>query len=127
METKKLTCCDIRIGDYVYSTFSDKPCKVQAIELSEHGYGSVRVTGVDGIKDIVSLSPIPLTAEVLEKNGFIKYLWDIYRLPKTDVSIEHIGSLFYLRISNIRLFAIKSVSHLQHLLRDFNVDKEIVL
>jgi hypothetical protein len=70
METKKLTCSDLMVGDYVYSTFSDKPCKVQAIELTEHEYGSVRVTGVDGVKDIVSLSPIPLTAEILEKNGF---------------------------------------------------------
>ena len=72
-------------------------------------------------------SPIPLTAEVLEKNGFIKYLWAIYRLPKTDVSIERISRLFYLRISNERLCEIKSVSHLQHLLRDFGIDKEITI
>lgn len=128
METKKLTCCDLMVGDYVYSTFSDKPCKVQAIELSQHGYGSVWVTGVDGVKDIVSLSPIPLTAEILMRNGFVKGILGIYCLPNTDLAVEVTAyGKMYLRYSACQLCEIKSVSHLQHLMRDFGIDKEIVL
>lgn len=121
METKKLTAKDLMVGDYVYRP----DCYDKVVEVRKD-----TILGSDplrGLIPITDLQPIPLTAEVLEKNGFIKYLWDIYRLPKTDFSIEYTGGLFILRISNERLCEVKSVSHLQHLLRDFNVDKEIVL
>lgn len=62
---------ELMIGDWVYSSFSDIPCKVQYLELLESGYGSVKTSNVDGIKDIASLSPIPLIPEILEKNWFI--------------------------------------------------------
>lgn len=64
---------ELTIGDWVYSSFSDIPCKVQYLELLESGYGSVKTSNVDGIKDIASLYPIPLTPEILEKNGFTRY------------------------------------------------------
>lgn len=62
------------IGDWVYSSFSDIPCKVQLLELRESGCGSVKTTNVEGLKDIASLSPILLTPEILEKNGFEKII-----------------------------------------------------
>ena len=61
---------ELMVGDLVYSSFSDIPCKVQYLELRESGYGSVKTSNVDGIKDIASLYPIPLTPEIIEKNGF---------------------------------------------------------
>jgi hypothetical protein len=136
METKKLTCCDIMVGDYVYSTFSDKPCKVQEVKLSEHGYGSVRVSGVDGVKDIVSLSPIPLTAEILEQNGLKNYeeypeykiktneyeIWVIFDEPQNCVHIEKYDK----GIPTIYHSKILFVHELQHALRICGVDKEIV-
>lgn len=141
MEKKKLTCCDIMVGDYVYSTFSDKPCKVQAIELSEHGYGSVRVTGVDGVKDIVSLSPIPLTSEILERNG-IKWLMSepsgnrTYRCNEPPISCTFIPDRgWYMSagpVGSSKLpFAVFSMAYyvheLQHALRFCGInDKEIV-
>lgn len=63
---------ELMIGDWVYSTFSDKPCKVIGIEQYESEYVNVKVTNVTGAKDINSLFFIPLTAEILEKNGFEK-------------------------------------------------------
>ena len=62
---------EIQIGDWVYSTFSKLPCKVTYLKLHESGYASVETTNVVGVKDIASLSPIPLTPEILEKNGFL--------------------------------------------------------
>lgn len=134
METKKLTCCDLMVGDYVYSTFSDKPCKVQAIELSEHGYGLVRVTGVEGVKDIASLTPIPLTAEILEKYGFKKHRDIFYRLA---VHIDEFnGFMFTLGRDFDGVFCLQSnlfvrfafVHEIQHALRRCGIDdKEIII
>jgi hypothetical protein len=134
METKKLTAKDLMIGDWVNSTFSDKPCKVQAIDLSEHGYGSVRVTGVDGVKDIISISPIPLTAEILEKNGWSKpasgRVWDTSNV--TSFVLEEIddGSFevtTYTCSDWGGLCKIHYVHQLQNLLHACHEDKEIVL
>ena len=61
---------ELMIGDWVYSTFCDKPCKVIGIEQYESEYANVKVTNVTGAKDINSIYFIPLTAEILEKNGF---------------------------------------------------------
>jgi hypothetical protein len=73
------------------------------------------------------IEPIPLTVETIEKNGFIKGICDIYHLPQVDFDVEFANDLFYFRMTERRLCEIKSVSHLQHLLRDFGIDKEIVL
>lgn len=61
---------ELMIGDWVFSSFSELPCKVTYLKLHESGYGSVEITNVEGVKDITSLSPIPLTEAILEKNGF---------------------------------------------------------
>ena len=133
MKTKKLTCCDLMVGDWVYSTFSNKPCKVQAIELSEHEYCSVQVTGVDGVKDIVSLSPIPLTAEILEKNGWYiptNSCWwhnneiDFYLVGYTngDFGIYTDGDSEFSDLCRIN-----HVHELQNLYRICRFNKEIVL
>lgn len=129
METNKLTAPDIMCWDY----FRYKDGTIVRIarvgDISPMDAPIYCHTQLEGYFpcQLADISPIPLTAEILEKIGFLKSLWEIYRLPKTDFSIEHTGGLFILRISNERLCEVKSVSHLQHLLRDFNVDKEIVL
>ena len=43
---------ELMIGDWVYSTFCDKPCKVVGVEQYESGYANVKVTNVSGAKDI---------------------------------------------------------------------------
>lgn len=81
---------ELMIGDWVYSAFSDIPCKVQLLELRESGYGSVKTTNVDGLKDIASLSPIPLTPEILEKNGFTHSFGDsdFYDYEKWEKKVD---------------------------------------
>lgn len=129
METKKLTYCDLVVWDYMKYKDGTIVRIARVGDISPMDAPIYCHTQLEGYFpcQLADISPIPLTAEILEKIGFLKSLWEIYRLPKTDFSIEHTGGLFILRISNIRLFAIKSVSHLQHILRDFNLDKEIVL
>jgi hypothetical protein len=55
------------------------------------GYIEVGVTGVLGLKDVASLTPIPLTQEILEKNGFeLKNynIFEYYREAAIKYSLE---------------------------------------
>ena len=79
---------ELSVGDWVYSSFCEQPCKVTHIAYTEHGYSDVGVENVVGLKDFASLTPIPLTAEILEKNGFIEIVEDIYKCCVGEVYIE---------------------------------------
>lgn len=59
---------NLMIGNLVYSTFSQEPCRIVCIEQYPSEYCMVKVDKVVGIKDIVSLSEIPLTDEILSNN-----------------------------------------------------------
>ena len=141
---------ELRLGDYVYSTFSNKPCKVIKLESSPEGYGSVCVDGVSGRKDVTSLTPIPLTAEILEKNGYERvpqpecanpYHWMMEKYEE-----ESEGLLFRIKAFNNPFHGmfvsidnpsacetisfgkqIKFVHELQHALRLCEIEKEVVL
>ena len=67
---------ELMIGDWVYSAFtiSELPCKITCLKNHEGEYTSIETTNVIGVTDIASLSPIPLTTEILEKNGFKPYI-----------------------------------------------------
>ena len=132
----------LMIGDWVYSAFAEYPCKVEGIELTESGYAFVKVGGVDEYKSIESLSPIPLTPEILEKNGFaIKAKWaqignfgdsplimwhfvddPILRDYKTELEVHQNNTgKVHVRIP------CEYVHELQHALRLCNIEKTIVL
>ena len=139
---------ELMVGDLVYSTFCDKPCKVVGIEQYESEYAVVKVTNVSGAKDIQSLTPIPLTPEILEKNEF-NILRDAYgmsdpfwsysnRSVLVDVTIIRTNNVkvidwFNVKISTrndikqISFCGVKYVYQLQHALRLCGIEKEIVL
>lgn len=120
---------ELMIGYWVYSTFCDKPCKVVGVEQYESGYANVKVTNVSGAKDINSITPIPLTPEILEKNGFIKYT-DFYMWKEESSEPVHLDNYnedgWRLRINcdNIPCEC-KYVHQLQHALRLCGIDKAI--
>lgn len=124
----KIDIRDLRVDDLVYSSFSKTPCKVTEIRLNESGYGVCKITGVDGHKDVASLSPIPLTEEILIQNGFPEDEWH-GSFP------EDKNGLLYIVLSFNEIFwdfngcriELKSVHQLQNLLRDLGIEKEIVL
>lgn len=117
---------EIQIGDWVYSTFSKLPCKVTYLKLHESGYASVETTNVVGVKDITSLSPISLTPEILEKNGFIEESRDCYGKPlQYCVLIDGL----WIDITGENYFEgeLKFVHQLQHALMVCEIEKEIIL
>ena len=90
-----------------------------------------------GLIPIVDLQPIPLTAEILEKNGLKNYeeypeyklktneyeIWAIFDEPQNCVHIEKYNK----RIPTIYHNKILFVHELQHALRLCGIDKEITL
>ena len=126
---------EIQIGDWVYSTFSKLPCKVTYLKLHESGYASVETTNVVGVKDIAPLSPIPLTPESLEKNGFKQIGEKFTRGEIDDDLIEIIPTInnsYRIKVSVADLMVSCSIwgSHvhqLQHALRLCGIEKEIIL
>ncbi len=117
---------ELMIGDWVlYNEFIDKTKNkpVKIARLSKH-----KEEG-----DISSYSPIPLTAEILEKNGFIlidekdkyyrwKYAEGVY------VNVDFKSEEPYVYISNRCYFAspvCRYVHQLQHALKMCGINKEI--
>lgn len=123
----KIDIKDLRVGNLVYSSFTKTPCKVTEIKLDESGYGVCKVTGVDGYKDVASLSPIPITSDICDQvnDGHVILLWD-------DKKFEETGETWYeLDIFGIPdktiCINIQYVNQLQNLLRDLGIEKEIII
>lgn len=91
-----------------------------------------------------NIEPIPLTEEILEKNGFKKKVWREYR--ETDIITYAIGGGFFIEVtvgeywlvdncsdSNDGYYTsnwivkVEYIHKLQHLMRDLEIEKEIVL
>lgn len=137
----KIDVRDLRVGNWVYSSFSETPCKVNEVRLHDSGYGSCKVTGVDGYKDVASLSPIPLTGEILEKNGIKKLVIQTFEvtyccntpyisctffklLKYWLVTVGPAGSKKYPYTESS---GIKYVHQLQNILHDAGIEKEIAI
>ena len=132
---------ELQIGDWVYSTFtlSKLPCKVTYLRLHESGYGSVETTNIIGVKDITSLSPILLTPEILEKNGFERapQVSDIEPFDTDEEGNKHYSynktfwgwlqpdNIFCIPANGMGWLYLKYVHQLQHALRLYGISKEI--
>ena len=126
MATLKIS--DLSVGDWVRWKVYDKTYDICISQITD-----ILVRGVhDGIEygmKITQMSPIPITAEILEKNGFEKVaIGNIYR-HESDIEITLYGDGWWHTISldEYSLHKINGVHQLQHLLRLFGVDKEINL
>ena len=128
---------ELMIGDWVI--FGDEPLKVQHIynngyddivaEIVEDGTNEYGV--YEEIKDVpvVYCSPIPLTPEILEKNGFIKVnsqRYD-YGCPDTDcyVKVNPKKNMIHVngRNANSNLYSHSFVHELQRALRLCGLDE----
>lgn len=127
---------EIMVGDWIM--FPNSIEKVQEVSFVE-GKGYCASFSASATLFPIStdlLKPIPITPEILEKNGFLiyddaYYLWenakeDIVRLYTDDnhtwflyMCSDICGHIDYLEINNVH--------ELQHALRLCKIDKEIVL
>ena len=137
---------DLMIGDWVCCT-DPTPFKIEAITIIDF---PEYVTGNDGFDvEIADLQPIPLTTEILEKNGFKELMnesevsaarfgrkpeptgvWQ-YGFGQFD-SVAYVPEQSFLRIKFMEgcqadIANIKYVHELQHALRLCGIEKEINL
>lgn len=128
---------DLSIGDWVRDS-NGIIAKVRGIENWDDGY-ILNVQTVSG--SICALSatgalPIPLTPEILERNGFVRK--DKYRFVNIDMlsTVEKYGTKYYdyhniykkgkiYRPIRVGVDNIKYVHELQHAMRLAGIEKEI--
>jgi hypothetical protein len=138
---------DLMIGDWVYITepddFHGYIGKV-VITNAETNYIAVRIPNMH-LHDVFveDLQPIPLTVEILEKNGCKKWTWHNY--PHENVATYAIGDGIQVEVTKKDGFwlvdncsdsgdygyesnwiaNVNYVHKLQHLIRDLEIEKEI--
>lgn len=130
----QLKISDLSVGDWVQDKEGSTTAKVLGIEQwADDYYLNVRVNGVD-VGNVLAEGafPIPITPEILEKNGFEVYddaarleldrphsLWLFKEKEGWDLHLPSGEQHINLRIEHIH--------QLQHVLRLAGVEKEIEL
>lgn len=125
---REMKVCELMIDDWVLDKKTNRPYKI---------------IGTNDLLFHNDYSPIPLTAEILEKNGFKKQYgndWCYYKYKDDDTSKESLYLILY-GIDSLYLeiaaftnasgeynrMGVCYVHELQHALRLCNIDKEIKL
>jgi hypothetical protein len=117
-----LSINEIMVGDWVYIT--DYPMKKEAKQVKPEHL----------LRSLVTFEPIPLTPEILKKNGFETHpsnlrmflAHDDYRLCYYLNSSNHFTSFNNIDGSLVQK-VIVNVHELQHVLKICGIDKEIIL
>ncbi len=129
-----MKCEELMVGDWVRVIPYKKNGRIYRID-DTYGKGNEYVGVIDGDFDIGLLEPIPLTPEILEKNGFVKQGfpgWEIYtedflilwRNDYPDVlEIRSLNAAY----GSFRRSHISYVHELQHALRLCRINKTIEL
>lgn len=128
---------DIQIGDWVQNPLG-APYQVLAIHFYKingdgDGYYGIHLKnkGAEARLEIYDLHPVPLTPEILEKNGWEHKWWWVH--PSTCICFQEKITGDFRVMPNTECdkrdwFAtIKYVHELQHLYKICGIDKEIVL
>ena len=117
-------------GDWVFSEFSDKPQIVTFIQVV-NDYGWVKTTGVEGTKSEFSLSPIPLTQEILDKWGLKKKdecaYWITDNVYWDAETIYLVNEWTKTKNHDIVILPCRYVHQLQHILWIYGINKKVKL
>lgn len=116
---------ELMIGDWVTSIYDKRALQINVIDSFKK---CVCLDHRDWVS-VDNLQPIPLTGEILEKNGFE---WRAYGvvLAGEDMALVQCGDYWKIKpnqYSNDTFCYIWYVHELQHALRLCGIDKEIVL
>lgn len=135
MTTQHLTVRDIMIGDWVKVTDDDSDKWFFGIVCGIDRYNVVVLkpgnsVGYPYAEECVE--PIPLTPEILEKNGFASYNNSSFQLRENGIYISwrNVGRLnlsFGCAPTNDLHIKCKCVHQLQHALKLCRINKEIIL
>lgn len=123
---------ELMIGDWVY--IFGNPKKIEGIRLFKNGDKIVYYDGDNG-NFIENVTPILLTEEILEKNGFKKIVSDYGRVYYELGLNEYNNKLLLCNNSavidfegnDIYLCDCEYVHELRHILKSCKIEKEIIL
>ena len=128
---------DLMIGDWVL--YENKPTGVSEISYYNDDDPTICVWGTNYVADEKEIAPIPLTDEILEKNGFVDVgqqvlqyedglYWVWYELDTHRLGIDANNNSWDGESTTPMLrVVIFDVHQLQHALHLCGIDKEIVL
>lgn len=130
MKANELSCKDLMIGDWVMIN----PISYYQVEQIRMEFGELRIylKGTEVFATENEIMPIPLTPEILEKNGFHKEWDEDIILMVCDTIIVETGNNYKLyKDGKMYLRRVLSplyyVHQLQHALRLCGIEKEIIL
>lgn len=129
---------DLMIDDWVKCVDSTHTISMFAqVDAIEEGHDCILVKRdiSNWFLDIKYLEPIPLTAEILEKNGFVEGRYGEMVLNEELGTSEiylileesHDGEYYWWKVNNEIIAKIKSVHELQHVLNVCRFEKNIIL
>lgn len=111
------------IGDWVKCT--DPKCEGHQVDLIDLANEEV---GLDGeINNFENIIPIPLTPEILEKNGFKYSEWYGWQIKEPDFTLCFVGDTPHFLLDDIFVCNCPYVHTLQHALKLCGIEKEIIL
>ena len=131
MATLKIS--DLSVGDWVRYDNGVTPYSIRSIVRTGDQECVVLKDDMypDGITGFVKyLKPIPITAEILEKNGFERLLeCDLFYHSESglEVAFEDGEWMHTINLHEYTIHTISGVHHIQHLLRLYGCEKEINL
>lgn len=117
---------ELMIGDYLRTRFSKKIIRVKEIKQSciyteDNGY------------EYNEIEPIPITPEILEKNGWVKNLYSVESYDNEELEClslwvgEDGKNKWWWHVGVELVTPINYVHELQHTLRLCGIEKEIIL
>ncbi|MDD6017153.1 MAG: hypothetical protein PUC18_12925 [Prevotellaceae bacterium] len=119
---------ELMIDDWVYNSHNR-----QNEQVAEIGSGLVMLAYND-LYEYDEIEPIPLTAEILEQNGFYRErnIGYVYEGGEYEVIVDLWNNSYRILhnrdvMMNIQCFSNVFVHELQHALRHCDVDKEITI
>lgn len=125
----KIRIEDLSVGDWVQDK-KGSIAQIIGIENWSDGYVlNVRIKGIDvGCVSANAIEPIPLTQEILEKNGFEENCGRWYNSEALmEFELDKDSWCRTINCGEYSVYSIKYVHQLQHALRLANNKREIIL
>lgn len=120
---------ELMIGDYVMVAPSKMPIKIAAVHHKKVAYHAC-TSRFEWVR-MSLLEPIPLTKEILEKNGLVfdcdTGLFEEDTNYRLEISIENGNIHWSINYDEYHILRLKYVHELQHALKLCGIDKEIEL
>lgn len=122
---------ELMIGDWVMSKGLKTPVEVCSIMNHYETTIYFCCQGNEFIVNSYQLEPIPLTSEILEKNGLASDPYGCHfkedKYMALEISVEDDGIYWTINYNEYGILKLKYVHELQHALRLCKIDKEIVV